>query len=573
MSELPDRWCLAPLRDLIHIQPRNDCPDDVEVGFVPLARLSVHFRSLHTFERKKWADVKRGYIHFADGDVLLARITPSFENGKATIARGLPNGLGAGSTEYIVCRPIPDLLLPEYLLAYFKTKSFLEEGACAMSGAVGQQRVPKGFVLERAIPLAPLNEQRRIVAKIDAIAGRIDTCREHLERVQSVLEHLRESVLTAAICGDLTIAWRAASVKGLDSSALLEWVRESHRDFANSVGTLNSRPQGNTVRYRSYTLPAPANLSTLGDLPDGWAWASGAELVEAGREIVYGIVQPGAKIEEGIPYVRGTDIQDGEILVDQLLRTNPDIAARYSRSSLRGGDVLLGIIRATKVAIVPDILTGANITQGTARFRPSKVIRTKYLAIALEAPATQAWLHQHYRGIDMPGLNLADVRRVPIPLPPLEEQDEIIRGVEKLISLADAAFRRYLVACECLDRLTSALVATAFAGELVSQEPNDEPASEMLRRIRAARSSKPPERKRTPTNRKVTMPKITPDSLKQSIRQIPSERFTFDQIRDRIPGDYESLRGALFGLLLDAEPVLRQVYDENTRELVFERTN
>ena len=571
MSELPKQWCLAPIRDLIDIQPRNDCPDDIEVGFVPLARLGVHFRSRHTFERRKWADVKSGYTHFGDGDVLLARITPSFENGKAAIASGLPNGLGAGSTEYIVCRPIPDVLLPEYLLSYFKTRSFLEEGASAMSGALGQQRVPKRFVLERVVPLAPLDEQRRIVAKLDAVVRRVDACREHLERVEPAFERLRQSILAAAVDGRLTEPWRATSGTSGDSGVLLERVRNRHRDFAGRAGTRSSRSVGDTQRRR-YSFPAPANLSDLGDLPDGWVWASGAEVVEPECEIVYGIVQPGAKLEEGVPYVRGTDVQNGVILVDQLLKTSPDIAGRHSRSSLRAGDVLLGIIRATKVAIVPDVLNGANITQGTARFRPSTVIRTKYLAIALEAPATQAWLHERYRGIDMPGLNLADVRRVPIPLPPLEEQDEIIRSVGKLLSVKDVALRAYSSACEHLNRLTSTLFDRALAGELIAQEPSPESASAVLARVRATRSAKPAVRRRTRTKRKVTMSKITPDSLRHTITGIPSREFTFDQIRDRTSGDYESLRSALFELLLDAEPVLRQVYNEDRRELVFERT-
>ncbi len=117
MIGLPEGWDIVPIGDLIEIDPTVDCEDDEDVGFVPLARLGVHYRSRHTFETKKWAVVRKGYTHFADGDVLLARITPSFENGKAGVAQGLPNGVGAGSTEYVVCRPVGESLVPEYLLA------------------------------------------------------------------------------------------------------------------------------------------------------------------------------------------------------------------------------------------------------------------------------------------------------------------------------------------------------------------------------------------------------------------------------------------------------------------------
>ena len=77
MSELPPNWALARVGDLVELGPKNDCPDDTEVGFVPLQRLGVDYRSRHTFEPKPWSAVKKGYTHFADGDVLLARITPS----------------------------------------------------------------------------------------------------------------------------------------------------------------------------------------------------------------------------------------------------------------------------------------------------------------------------------------------------------------------------------------------------------------------------------------------------------------------------------------------------------------
>jgi type I restriction enzyme S subunit len=202
---------LARVGDLVDFDPKNDCADDTEVGFVPLQRLGVDYRSRHTFEPKPWSAVKKGYTHFADGDVLLARITPSFENGKAGIVRGLPNGIGAGSTEYFVCRPIKGVLLPEYLLAYFKTPQFLRDGEQVMSGAVGQQRVPKQYVLDSELYLAPFNEQKRIADKLETVLARVDACRERLNRVPAILKRFRQAVLAAAISGKLTEEWRASN--------------------------------------------------------------------------------------------------------------------------------------------------------------------------------------------------------------------------------------------------------------------------------------------------------------------------------------------------------------------------
>jgi type I restriction enzyme S subunit len=219
VSGLPPNWVLARVGDLVELGPKNDCPDDTEVGFVPLQRLGVDYRSRHTFEPKPWSIVKKGYTHFADGDVLLARITPSFENGKAGIVRDLPNGIGAGSTEYFVCRPLKGVLLPEYLLAHFKTPQFLRDGEQVMSGAVGQQRVPKQYVLDSELRLAPFNEQKRIADKLDAVLAQVDACRERLDRVPAILKRFRQTVLTAAAAGKLTEEWREAHDVSLISKA------------------------------------------------------------------------------------------------------------------------------------------------------------------------------------------------------------------------------------------------------------------------------------------------------------------------------------------------------------------
>jgi type I restriction enzyme S subunit len=223
----------------------------------------------------------------------------------------------------------------------------------------------------------------------------------------------------------------------------------------------------------AYIEPEPVAAGVAIDAPQEWGLVTAATIVQPNAEIVYGIVQPGEKLAEGVPYVRGMDIEEGEIKSGQLLKTSIKIAEKYDRSSLKGGDVLLGIIRATKVAIVPEILAGANITQGTARLRPSSNIFSRFLAIVLKSPAIQDWLHAHYRGIDMPGLNLADVRLTPVPLPSLPEQSEIVRRVDELFAYADALEKRVADARVLADRLEPSILAKAFRGKLSEQIPKE----------------------------------------------------------------------------------------------------
>jgi type I restriction enzyme S subunit len=229
-------------------------------------------------------------------------------------------------------------------------------------------------------------------------------------------------------------------------------------------------------------------------------------LVQPEAPIVSGIVQPGPKLADGGRYVQTTDIVEGRIQVQSLCRTSEEIASGYQRSSIRGGDVLLGIIRALKVAVVPDELDGANISRSVARLRPREGVVPEFLAFALQSPIVQDWLRAQHRGMDMPVLNLSEVRLAPIPLPPSDEQSEIVRRVNSLFARADAVNVRYTEVRALITRLTPALLAKAFRGELVPQDSNDEPASALLASIAAQRGA-PAIAKRTRAARVGRMPR------------------------------------------------------------------
>ena len=303
--------------------------------------------------------------------------------------------------------------------------------------------------------LAPGSEQKRIADKLDTVLTRVDAVNTRLARVAPILKRFRQSVLAAATSGQLTEDWRRLNA---DVAVHSQW-RQRHNKSA-----------------------PPPDIKSL-NIQTTWRIHRAQDVVETDANIVYGIVQPGPKLVSGIPYVQTTDIADGRIQVGSLCRTSVDIANRYHRSSIKGGDVLLGIIRATKVAVVPDELSGGNISRSVARLRPGSDMVPQFLAIALESPAVQDWLHAQHRGMDMPVLNLAQVRLAPLPIAPIDEQREIVRRVGTLFAFADRLEARLRTARTATERLTPALLAKAFRGELVPQDPNDEPASELLRRL------------------------------------------------------------------------------------------
>ena len=233
--------------------------------------------------------------------------------------------------------------------------------------------------------------------------------------------------------------------------------------------------------------------ASAGDSP--WPLTLAAQIVAPDAPIVYGIVQPGPEVEGGIPYVRGQDLQEGAILLDQLKHTSPEIGERYARSSLREGDVLLGIIRHTRVAVVPQELAGGNITQGSARLRPGPLCRSDFLAHWLASRAVQHWLRSRMRGIDMPGLNLRDVRQLPVPLPPLDVQAQIAGQLNEIAARAaslELSFTRLANALPDLEReLLQSFAygrhAAAISREIVA-DLEDELSRELLSSLKSGQA-------------------------------------------------------------------------------------
>ena len=179
-------WETKPLADVCQIKPpkaeaRQRISGKELVSFVPMEALGIDQKFLVPTQTKPLEDVAGSYTYFADGDVLLAKITPCFENGKLGIADALTNGIGFGSSEYIVFRPSP-AVDKEWLYYFLSRQSFREEGAAQMSGAVGHKRVSKEFIESYPIPVPPLPEQHRIVALLDEAFDGIATARANAEK-------------------------------------------------------------------------------------------------------------------------------------------------------------------------------------------------------------------------------------------------------------------------------------------------------------------------------------------------------------------------------------------------------
>ena len=193
--ELPKGWQWIRLGDYTQINPRNNVDDNLDTSFVPMKCIEDKFSNYHTSETKRWSEIKKGFTHFAERDVVLAKITPCFENRKSAVMNNLLNGVGAGTTELYVVRSFKELILPEYILNVFKTNEFIKGGVETYTGTAGQQRVKKDYILNLIIGIPPLNEQKRIVDKVNKLMKICDELELKIEKSKKYSEQLKESIL------------------------------------------------------------------------------------------------------------------------------------------------------------------------------------------------------------------------------------------------------------------------------------------------------------------------------------------------------------------------------------------
>ena len=167
--EIPASWQWVRIKDIFQINPKNIADDNCISAFIPMEKICATYGSEFSYDEVQWKTIKTGYTHFADGDVVFAKITPCFQNRKSVIFIGLPNGIGAGSTELKVMRPYGETINRWYLLYFLKSPYFIDEAQ--FKGTANQQRIITGYLENKFFPLPPKSEQDRIVEQIKQLAS------------------------------------------------------------------------------------------------------------------------------------------------------------------------------------------------------------------------------------------------------------------------------------------------------------------------------------------------------------------------------------------------------------------
>ena len=164
---IPETWQWVRIRDIFWLNPKNEAEDEKLVAFIPMEKISAGYKSDFTFDTAKWGSIKKGFTHFANGDVAFAKITPCFQNRKSAIFHDLPNGIGAGTTELKVLRPYGNTIDRWYLLYFLESPYFIDEAT--FKGTANQQRIVVGYLEDKLFPLPTQKEQQRIVAQIEKL--------------------------------------------------------------------------------------------------------------------------------------------------------------------------------------------------------------------------------------------------------------------------------------------------------------------------------------------------------------------------------------------------------------------
>jgi type I restriction enzyme, S subunit len=313
---------------------------------------------------------------------------------------------------------------------------------------------------EVRVPLPPLNEQRRIVAKLEKLLDKVDSCQKRLAKIPVLLKRFRQAVLAAACSGALTSDWR-------------------EKNSASASG------------YEG-------DQDTDGDFPSGWRNQSFERFIKSS---FYGPrFSSESYVCDGVPTIRTTDISlTGSI----SLRDPPRVkvsADEFERYKLRDGDLLVTRTGATigKCALYDESVGPAIPGAYLIRFRLDQTgLLPKFALLYLSGPQGQALLVGGTTAVAQPNINAKSISKFTIPIPPIAEQEHIVRRLDALFVLADQIETHFAKAKGHVDNLKQSILAKAFCGELVPQDPNDEPATVLLERIREARASQQQDRRRS----------------------------------------------------------------------------
>jgi type I restriction enzyme S subunit len=471
MSELPKGWVKAKIKDVSIKCVQNKPNDEDKLVYVDIGSINRKLKVIENPQYLKGIDApSRARKRINTNDVLVSLTRPNL-NAIAHVPKDFDEQYASTGFEVIKSVDVDS----RYLFALVKTHNFIN----AISGVVQGALYPaakSSDVQNYEFPLAPLNEQVRIADKLDSVLAKVDAAQARLDKIPNILKRFRQSVLAAATSGELTKEWRINNKKVQFSSSEM---KKEHEIFCLAKGKKYTKPESIPNDFNPFKIP------------DSWSWLRAEQFCDF---ITKGTTPKKDKMgkEFKIPYIKvynltfdGTlDFTINPTFIDQSVHEK-----ELARSIVFPGDVLMNIVGPPlgKVSIVPNTYPEWNMNQAISVFRPICAVDNKYLSFCLQSNGLLDLVKMRAKATaGQFNLTLEICRDYPIPTPHISEQKEIVRRVESLFSMANIVEKQYKDAKARTNRLTQSILAKAFRGELVAQDENDEPASDLLKRINEA---------------------------------------------------------------------------------------
>jgi type I restriction enzyme S subunit len=498
-EELPEGWAAVPLRALLKEGPTNGYSPESGSQLVgtPTLKLSATTSGSMLLNQ---ATVKRtteiispdSKFWLRPGDLLVQRANSLDYVGTTALYGGPPNA-------YIY----PDLMMrlrvdgdvvdAAYLWRYLNTlraSGYFKERA---TGTAGNMPKINGTVLREApVRVPPLAEQHRIVAKLEDLLARSRRAKEALDAIPPLLEKLRQSILAAAFRGDLTADWRAQHPDVEPAEKLLARIRIERRKKWEEAELAKLRAKGKLPtddRWKvKYKEPEPVDAEGLPELPEGWAWATLDDLTFVVGGITKGQKRRDCDVVRMVPYLRVANVQRGHLNLSEM----KEIEATESEIEellLQPGDILLNEggdrDKLGRGWVWSGELSECIHQNHVFRARPvSAQLVPRYISHYANTFGQRFFVDAGKQTTNLASVSMTKLRRFPVAVPPAAEQIEIEQRLRQHLGVVDAqrvVLREALATAASLDRAT---LAKAFRGELVPQDPSDEPAQALLERAR-----------------------------------------------------------------------------------------
>ena len=394
--EVPNSWYMVSVSDLFLLNPKSELEDNMKVGFIPMALVEDGFSGNHFYEERTWKDVKRGYWHFQNGDIGIAKISPCFENRKSTIFKNLPNTYGAGTTELVILRPIK--VYTKFYLYLFKSDWYVKEGTKYFKGVVGQQRVHKEIFTDLHIPLPPFAEQQRIVEEIEYWFALIDQIEQDKSDLQTAIRQTKSKILDLAIHGKL--------------------VPQNPNDEPASELLKRINPKAEITCDNGH-YPVGWIDVILGDI---FYHNTGKALNSSNKE---GVLRN---------YLTTSNVYWNQFDLS-LVKQMPFRDNELEKCTVQKGDLLVCEGGDVGRSAIWNFDYNICIQNHIHRLRPKGDLNVSFYYYVLR------FLKEHNRiggkGIGLLGLSSNELHKIGIPLPPRKEQDRIVLKIEELFSVLD----------------------------------------------------------------------------------------------------------------------------------------